>query len=169
VTISWLPATLDIHASRLRPEPGVNLPLYDTLDLALSTRQNVAQWGPYECQPRLYEIACEFADKLASGTVLYRAGDLLPEQPGVSNCIYAVIQAAGQNDTLGVTTLAFGDKASRLITRRLEPWLINRNQEHLWLNERLGLDAYPIDHRQIRFWGFAGRRHAARPNSERPQ
>lgn len=168
VGISWLPATLDIHARRLRPEPGVNLPIPDTLDLATRTGQEISQWGPYECRPELFGLAQRFAAKLAGGSVQYRALDLLPKDTEVCNCIYAVVQAIGQNDSLGVTTLGFGEKASRLIARRLEPWLIDRDKDHPWLNPRLGLDRYPITRRRVLFWGWAGERHARRPGSVYP-
>ena len=45
-TISWLPETLELRVWRPWPEPGVNLDLYQTLDVVYSNRERVTMWGP---------------------------------------------------------------------------------------------------------------------------
>ena len=53
-TISWFPATLVVHTFRLRPEPGVNLTLNDTLAVVQNQRQHVSVWGPFEVPEFIY-------------------------------------------------------------------------------------------------------------------
>lgn len=145
--ISWMPATLEIRPYALKPEPGVNLDLKSTFDWAFGTRQHVAQWGPYQIDPYLYDVAVNRVAQLQGGAIQYRSGDLWPSRDDQANCIFAIL-AAFDDESLGVTTLAYGQKASWLITRRMRPWIINAEQTHDWLNSRLGLDGYPIVHRR---------------------
>src|SRR5436305_11414851 len=46
-TISWLPQTLEVHVWRPWPEPGVNLDLYQTLEVVRTNRESVTMWGPF--------------------------------------------------------------------------------------------------------------------------
>jgi hypothetical protein len=47
-TISWMPATLDIHPLRCWVECGANLDLCTTLHEVLRHKERVSLWGPYE-------------------------------------------------------------------------------------------------------------------------
>ncbi|HJZ58423.1 MAG TPA: hypothetical protein VKE74_26005, partial [Gemmataceae bacterium] len=44
-TISWLPATLEIHPLRFAVEPGTNVELHATIAHSLATNQEIAMWG----------------------------------------------------------------------------------------------------------------------------
>ena len=51
-TISWLPETLEFRVWRPWPEPGVNLDLYQTLDVVYSNRERVTMWDPCSSKKR---------------------------------------------------------------------------------------------------------------------
>lgn len=48
----------------------------------------------------------------------------------------------------------FGESASRFVLRELRrrEIIVNTDQTHDWLNTALGLDSYPIIHRQYTGW-----------------
>ena len=88
-TISWLPQSLEIHVWRPWPEPGVNLDLYQTLDVVHASQQSVTMWGPFVIEKEVYDRSLWVLQIIASGAPRYRAisrpGNLL-----VSDCIHAV-------------------------------------------------------------------------------
>jgi hypothetical protein len=71
-------------------------------------------------------------------------------QDDISNCIYAILAITDQNRSLGVMTLAYGERASWMIVRRLRPGMVDSHTVHEWLNDQLGLAEYPIIHRDGR-------------------
>ena len=73
-TISWMPASLNVKLVK-RSEPGVNLDLKKTLELARSRNARVSIWGPYQIDGELYDKAVERETFLKSGTVEYKAVD----------------------------------------------------------------------------------------------
>src|SRR4051794_1890419 len=54
-SLSWLPATLHFRAWAVRPEPGRNVPLGETLGVYLGDGHRVCLWGPYRVRPELAE------------------------------------------------------------------------------------------------------------------
>ena len=74
-TISWMPATLDIHPWRFAPEPGRNLELHETIRMALDCREHVAMWGPYELRPEPYRRFLLQKAFMESGRVGYQCID----------------------------------------------------------------------------------------------
>ena len=74
-TISWLPCTGRVHPLRLRPEPGRNFTLQETLGLCQQNRMEVACWGPYQAHPDLWQRALWQKERLKGGQVLYKAYD----------------------------------------------------------------------------------------------
>src|SRR6478735_1177117 len=53
-TISWMPASLDIHPTSFCVEPGANLKLHFTIEEMLKHDERVSVWGPYEVGPGFY-------------------------------------------------------------------------------------------------------------------
>jgi hypothetical protein len=148
-TISWLPATLDIHPLRLRPECGVNLDLHASLRLAGALNEKVARWGPFEIHKTLYDESLRQYARLSSGAVLYNAYDR-PFRPDVANnCIHALSDTDLTQPKLHVGATHFGHEASRRITRHFSAFIIDPCTRHEWLSERLGLNAYPIAVREL--------------------
>ena len=92
-TISWLPATLEIHPWRFRTEPGANLDLHETLRYALANGERVSQWGPYECRPNLYHRFLVQKEFLESGRIGYQCIDTVGEAARTGDgcdCIHAM-------------------------------------------------------------------------------
>ena len=91
-TISWMPASLEIHPWRFTPEPGRNLELHETVRMALGNREHVAMWGPYEIQPQLYRRFLLQKAFMESGRVGYQCIDTLGEGADGSgcDCIHAI-------------------------------------------------------------------------------
>jgi hypothetical protein len=150
-TISWLPAKLEIRALRLRAEEGANLDLESTLSYILP-RQRVSLWGPFQISQLFYERAVEQRARLESGVVKYKAIDpnVGPRVPYVANCIHAITDLDPEFGRLYYLELRrFGEAASHWAAhqfvfrgRRIHP-----DEDLDWINQRLGLDNYPIVHR----------------------
>jgi hypothetical protein len=153
ITISWLPATLHIHPLSFHVEKGVNLDLHETMEYALANKEEVSQWGPYECRPRLYYRSGVQKGYLESGEIGYQCIDDLGEAARNGNgcdCIHAFADQDPLFSRYRYPLRRFGDKASEFIVK--EMWrrglLIQPEQTHDWLNCVLGLDRYPIKHRR---------------------
>jgi len=147
-TISWLPASLDVHLWRFRPEPGVNLDLEATIDFCHSNAEGIARWGPYEIEKELYDRALEQIAHLESGAVKYKAIDSGFRTDTASNCIHAISDLA-RKPRLRISTPGWGHFASFVITLRLRPWIIDTATTHSWVGERLGLCKYPMTVRDL--------------------
>src|SRR5262245_34668982 len=91
-TISWMPASLDIHPWQFTPEPGRNLELHETIRMALDFGEHIAMWGPYEIHPRGYRRFLLQKAYMESGRVGYQSIDTLGEGANGSgcDCIHAV-------------------------------------------------------------------------------
>ncbi len=156
--VSWLPATLEIHPWRFRVEPGVNLPLHDTIRWALGTGQSIALWGPYELEPRVYRRFLIQREFLESGRVGYQCIDTVGEagREGTGcDCIHAITDMDPQFSRLRYPLAFYGKPASRLLVREAarretftDPWT-----SHDWLIPALGLDKYPIERREQPYRG----------------
>lgn len=149
-TISWLPATLEIRPWSLHTENGVNLP--ETLRYVLANGECVSQGGPYECRPNLYHRFLVQKDFLESGRIGYQLIDTVGESARAgngSNCIHAMTDMDPQMSRNHYPLIRYGNAATRFVVRecRRRDVLINPGQTHPWLNAHLGLDSYPILHR----------------------
>jgi hypothetical protein len=144
VTISWLPASLDVRLLA-PPERGNNFDLPSTLKIAQSQKTMVAAWGPYEIKKELFDRAVGQAKRLNSGTVAYKAldGRLRPE--AATNCIHAVSDVV--DGPLLDTGKAFGAPASRLVLQHLSPWIVEPQTIHRGVVGALGVDAAAIQFR----------------------
>jgi hypothetical protein len=151
-TISWLAADMEVRALRLRAEPGHNIDLETTLHFAFATRQRVSEWGPYEISPEFYEEAMRQKARLESGEVKYKAIDPTcgPRAKSISNCIHAITDLDPNRGRLYYSELRrFGEQASHFAAYRLlqSEQVINQGEDLSWIEERLGLDQYPIVNR----------------------
>ena len=152
-TISWMPATLEVHPWRFQTEPGTNLGLHETLLYALANREHVSQWGPYECRPNLYYRFLVQKDFLESGRIGYQCIDTVGESARTGDgcdCIHAMTDMDPQFSRNRYPLIRYGDSATRFVVREIHrrDLVIDPGQSHTWLNAYLGLDSYPISHRR---------------------
>jgi hypothetical protein len=106
-TISWLPHDFDTNphlcvfdgfGSRIVPKrnkcpisTGRNFTLEETLKLAVSAKNAVAMWGPYEIKKEAFYLGVKRKRLLDGGTIRYRADDRLDRKPLVAiNCFHAM-------------------------------------------------------------------------------
>jgi hypothetical protein len=149
VTISWMPATLDIRPLAMRPEPGTNLSLHDTFRDVLRHDERVSVWGPYEVSPGFFyrfKVQKEF---LESGQIGYQCVDTIGEAARQGNgccCIHAITDMDPIFDRGGYPLIMYGEAASGHIVHELHtrPILIDPHREHPRLLTALGLDQYPL-------------------------
>ncbi len=100
VTISWLPmrgylrGPSGLQVPALRPVPGHNYTLAETLQFAAGLGEPVSRFGPYEISLALYDTAKSQAAYLSSGRVYYKMLDRT-SRPNAVNCIHAVTDIAG--------------------------------------------------------------------------
>src|SRR3954467_1812332 len=78
-TISWMPASLDIHPTSFRVEPGANLKLHFTIEEMLRHDERVSVWGPYEVSPGFYHRFLTQKGFLESGVIGYQCIDAVGE------------------------------------------------------------------------------------------
>jgi len=154
-TISWMPATLDIHPLRFRVDPGVNLTLDFTLQEMLANNERVSMWGPYEIHHGLYHRFVTQRDFLESGQIGYQCIDTVGEAARCGNgsdCIHAMTDMDPFFDRDEYPLSRFGQSATRHVVRQImtRPIVINPPCTHDWLICRLGLDKYPIVRRTYR-------------------
>ncbi len=145
-SISWLPRSLEVHVLRPWPEPGVNLDLYQTLDVVRSNREDVTMWGPFLTEKKIYDRSLWVLQVIASGAPQYRAistpGNLL-----ISDCIHAVAAVDPDFGRGHYPLIRIGKPASRFLARQLtirSPF-DQAAYDNSWLIPRLGLDRYPIE------------------------
>jgi hypothetical protein len=143
-TISWLPATLEIHPLDLCVERGVNLGLQETIKYAMDNGERVSMWGPYECRPSFFRRFLVQKEFLESGRVGYQCDDDIGEAGRTGNgccCIHAVSDMDPEYGRENYPLIWFGDSASEHIVNRLNDRgsLICPEKEQDWLIERLGL------------------------------
>jgi hypothetical protein len=149
-TISWLPATLDVHVWRPRPERGVNLDLYQTLQTVYASRQDVALWGPFVLPADVYHKSLRVKAFLESGQMKYRAIDGGAEAL-IDDCIHAVSAVDPVFGKRHYPLIRVGKPASRFIAREVmvqtleEDHIDQARYDSSWLIPRLGLNRYPIE------------------------
>jgi hypothetical protein len=141
-TISWSPQTLEMRPLS-RPEPGVNLDLYQSLQWAEDLHLRVSAWGPFLIDKETYDRAVQQYTLLESGRVRYKMIDAFHRSDHVSNCIHAVSSIRG-GYRLRVVSPSYGQTASYYLVQRFRPRIIDPWQVHDWVYARLGLYAYPI-------------------------
>jgi hypothetical protein len=152
-TISWMPASLDIHATSFRVEPGTNLDLNFTIEEMLRNDERVSVWGPYEVGPGLYHRFLVQKGFMESGQVGYQCIDSIGEAARNGNgcdCIHAITDMDPLYARNRYPLSYFGESASRHVVHQIQtrPIVIHPEAEHGWLLPQLGLDKYPIVRRQ---------------------
>jgi hypothetical protein len=151
-TISWMPATLDIHPARLRVEPGTNLELCTTIREMLCNDERISLWGPYELRTGLYRKFLIQKAFMESGQIGYQCIDTVGEaarKGNGSDCIHAITDCDTQFDRGGYPLRRFGDRASEHIVHQV--WtrggFIDPCTTHDWLLGPLGIADCPIERR----------------------
>lgn len=139
ITLSWLPETLRVHPYRLWSQPGRNIGLEESLQLAVANKDRVYLWGPFQIEKELYDRAVAQEALLRSGVVRYRALDLDSGATRISNCVHALSALARCSDERQLARLRWGKPASQEIVRSLRPWIIEPEQTHPWLLTALGV------------------------------
>jgi hypothetical protein len=138
-TISWLPTSLDVDITNLKPEPGTNFGLTETLRMARDQKLTVSAWGPFPIKQELYNLAVERVQELRSGKLKFVVLDLLlAERDSAVNCIHAVSDLDPKRPVLN-TGIAHGHDASKLVVAHLEPWVLKSGEDTNWLRDHLGL------------------------------
>jgi hypothetical protein len=136
-TISWMPRSLQI---KLRPlsEEGVNLDLKESLANAKTNKAEVSMWGPFQIKKELYDLAVKQETRLKKGEVAYKLTDLIVRPEKATNCIHAVSDIDTEKGLL-VTVTSHGNDASMKVLSHLSRWIVDSNEKHEWLSERLEL------------------------------
>jgi hypothetical protein len=147
VTISWLPASLNMHPLVPWGQVGVNLDLHGTLNMVMQNKESIAAWGPYEIAPGLYEKAALWAACLNAGVPRYKASNRF-RRPHNLDCMHAVADVDRDRGRFHTRTAA-GQIASYFLLHHFEPWVIDSGVTHDWVASRLGLECYPIERRQF--------------------
>lgn len=147
-TISWLAEKKKVCLFRLWPEPGRNLDLTTSLEWALSVRARISMWGPYQICPAFYHKALVQKAHLESGVIQYKVWDAGFRPTIASSCIHGVCDIDQERGLLW-TWLRCGESASQHIATFFLRWMIDPEQTHPWVGDRLGLAGYPIINREL--------------------
>ncbi|HEX4590529.1 MAG TPA: hypothetical protein VH120_11400 [Gemmataceae bacterium] len=147
-TISWMPATLDIHPLRFTVEPGVDLDLCTTVREMRKYDERISLWGPYEVRRGLYLKLRLQKDFMDGGTVGYQTIDSVGEaRHGAGcDCIHAVTDCDSKFDRTEYPLSRFGDRGSEQMVRQImeRRFVINPCAAHDWLLGPLGIADCPI-------------------------
>jgi hypothetical protein len=148
-TISWLPRTLKIKPYRLRPEPGYNLTLEETLNWSAQHRVAVSLWGPYAIEEDFYWRVYREYLRFENGEYLYRAVDPPRRGDAVADCIHAVTDVDQRDSRWSYLVLGSGDAVTKKFVRILRDRgrLFVPPDDLTWLDAALGLDRYGVIHR----------------------
>jgi hypothetical protein len=123
VSVSWMPATLDIDPGRLRTEPGVNLSHDQSLAYAAADGQRVTGWGPYPVTPACFHRLRLQAEWLEAGAVAYQSLDTVGEagRTGAgTNCLHALMDLRAEFGRLRYPLVAgYGATGGRWAAWRL--------------------------------------------------
>ena len=148
-TISWLPATLEIHPLDFHVETGANLDLHKSVAFALGTGQHVSMWGPYECRASVYLRFLVQKEFLESERIGYQCVDNVGEAvvaPATASAV-STPSATWTPSTAGRTTRSSGSgtpPASTSSTACTRPAADSPGNRTRLADRALKLDAYPI-------------------------
>lgn len=148
-TNSWLPANLNVQPLRPCPQEGVNLDLETTLRFVMAERSTIAEWGPHQITPEIYERGIREIERLNAGTIRYRATDGFSRRSNVKNCFHSISDVLDRRDSRFYYPLRQnGFPVTYDIVKSLyeRGKIVNPGQDNTWIDRRLGLDAYPIIH-----------------------
>jgi hypothetical protein len=152
-SISWMPATLEIRPWYICVEPGVNLNVHQSIEMAQSKGETVYMWGPFEIPIGLYRKGLLQKAFIDSGAIGYQCIDTIGEagkNGNGSNCIHAITDADSRYDRQAYPLAFFGVPASENMLHQIvdrgaiaDPYLT-----HDWVIPLLKLDCYDICRRQ---------------------
>ena len=148
-TNSWLPADLDVRPWKPCPQQGVNLDLEASLRFAIAERANIAEWGPHEILPEIYERGISEIQRLDEGSIQYRAVDGFSRRSNIKNCFHSISDILDRRDSRFYYPLrqnGFPVTYDIVKSLRERGKIVNPGQDNTWIDRRLGLDAYPIIH-----------------------
>lgn len=145
-TLSWLPAQQNSRFLRLRPEPGLNFSLDETMGIALSRGLSVMRWGPVEITESLYVAALARIDFLESGLVDYIIEDKFHRNAvytnapgGAINCIHALSDLGGFIQTRFLR----GFSAARRVYDHLQQSVVASQDDNEWVAAAIGVEDVP--------------------------
>jgi hypothetical protein len=142
-TISWMPATLDIHPLRFRVEKGVDLNLCTTIREMQKNDERISMWGPYEIRRGLYRKLVMQKDFMDGGTTGYQCIDSVGEASrGCGcDCIHAITDCDARFDRQEYPLSRFGERASQHMVQQImdRGAVINPCATHDWLLGALGI------------------------------
>lgn len=152
-SISWMPATLCIRTFYPCIEPGVNLTLHQSIEMALGYHEKVTMWGPFEISSGLFNKFMLQKQFMESGAIGYQCIDTYGEAGltgGGSNCIHAISDADSLFTRQAYPLTFFGNSASLNILWKLQKRgaIPDVYTTHDWLIPSLGIDQYPICRRE---------------------
>ncbi len=142
-TLSWLPKSKHIEIARTQSEPGRNLDLHQTLNVARDLGARVYEWGPYQIRPELFERSLRQLERLRSGRIQYKVLDGAWRPDAASNCVHAVSDIDADAGYLTVDG-AYGVAASARVVEHLSRSMLPPGREHSSIHEKLGLSGQPI-------------------------
>lgn len=148
-TISWLPATGKVRPLALRPEPGINHNLAETLLFICGPRQKLALWGPYEIDECRFRQAVRRKAALDSGAFQYKLTDGFNRRPTVEHCLHAVAGAHPDVYRRCKVVMRYGVGGAALVASAMRTVGMIREScgDHDWLLDALGLVASKFDRR----------------------
>jgi hypothetical protein len=147
-TISWLPCNAIVRLHALRPEPGHNFTLEESLQLGRG--KHIFAWGPYEMTCKAYRFALSRKAHLESGAMMYKAIDVIPGQSRYSaNCIHGMAEIDPDARRIGQYNIKYGEYATRQAIRHYvsQGFLINPCLPYDDIYAQLGLEGRCIDRR----------------------
>jgi hypothetical protein len=152
-SISWMPSTLFIKTFRPTIEPGVNLTLHESIEMALHYHERISMWGPYEIPPGLYRKFMIQKRFLESGEIGYQCIDTVGEAGWTgdgSNCIHAISDGDVMFTRQAYPLTYFGDTASLNILRKMAERgaIPDVKATHDEVLPSLKIDDYPIVRRE---------------------
>lgn len=145
-TLSWLPVEEDNRFLRLRPEPGRNFSLAETLQLADCRGLSLRRWGPVEVTESLYFEALDRIGFLESGAAdyivkdtFYRNAVYAKASGGAINCIHAVSDLGG----FIRTRFLHGFSAARRTYDHLRQFVVPSPDNNEWVAKQIGVADIP--------------------------
>ncbi len=149
-TISWLPVEMPVRPLRLRPQPGRNYGLYETLDIMTGYRPRLSLWGPWEISREWYCQAAAHKAYLDGGAVRFRTLDQSLLGDELSHCVHAVTNTDALLHERASPITWYGELVTRRVANAMvEVGLIREPcVTHDWVLSALAIDHYPLTRRR---------------------
>lgn len=148
-TISWMPASLKIRPVAFKPEQGVNLNVDQSIRYALSEKQHISAWGPFEITAEYYERGLGQKIAIDNGRYLYKSvdPDVGPKSKYIANCVHAVTDMDPLRVRLQYSELRrHGQFMSHFIVHRIheDGFVVDPDTTHDDIRKLLGIDDEPV-------------------------